>query len=121
AWSTPTPAPGWTVTDQIAHLTFVFNLARTAAGGGGGVERPPPPPRPMATHVTESRTSCTASAPCSPGQAAGFAMVAFQRSRSPSATRWAWNSASWGSSPRSRPSWLTVRASSFRASSPGSS
>ncbi|MDX2918369.1 MULTISPECIES: TIGR03084 family metal-binding protein [Streptomyces] len=31
AWTTPTPAPGWTVTDQIAHLTFVFNLARTAA------------------------------------------------------------------------------------------
>ncbi|MCX4970614.1 TIGR03084 family metal-binding protein [Streptomyces sp. NBC_00654] len=31
AWQTPTPAAGWTVADQIAHLTFVFNLARTAA------------------------------------------------------------------------------------------
>ncbi|MFE5245045.1 MULTISPECIES: TIGR03084 family metal-binding protein [unclassified Streptomyces] len=31
AWNTPTPAPGWSIADQIAHLTFVFNLARTAA------------------------------------------------------------------------------------------
>ncbi|MFD3657532.1 TIGR03084 family metal-binding protein [Streptomyces sp. 24-1644] len=31
AWSTATPAPGWTIADQIAHLTFVFHLARTAA------------------------------------------------------------------------------------------
>ncbi|MER7048061.1 TIGR03084 family metal-binding protein [Streptomyces jumonjinensis] len=31
AWRTETPAPGWSVADQIAHLTFVFNLARTAA------------------------------------------------------------------------------------------
>ncbi|WP_103535984.1 TIGR03084 family metal-binding protein [Streptomyces sp. SM11] len=31
AWDTATPAPGWTITDQMAHLTFVFNLARTAA------------------------------------------------------------------------------------------
>ncbi|MCX5199541.1 TIGR03084 family metal-binding protein [Streptomyces sp. NBC_00249] len=31
AWRTATPAPGWTVADQIAHLTFVFNLAKTAA------------------------------------------------------------------------------------------
>ena len=27
----PTPAPGWTVADQIAHLTFIFRLAGTAA------------------------------------------------------------------------------------------
>lgn len=31
AWHTPTPAPGWSVADQIAHLTFIFTLARTAA------------------------------------------------------------------------------------------
>ncbi|RSN62066.1 TIGR03084 family protein [Streptomyces sp. WAC 04229] len=31
AWQTPTPAPGWTVTDQVAHLTFIFRLAKTAA------------------------------------------------------------------------------------------
>ncbi|MCE7079512.1 TIGR03084 family metal-binding protein [Streptomyces sp. ST2-7A] len=30
-WLTPTPAPGWTIADQIAHLTFIFHLAGTAA------------------------------------------------------------------------------------------
>ncbi|MEV0998790.1 TIGR03084 family metal-binding protein [Nonomuraea sp. NPDC050202] len=30
-WQLPTPAPGWTIADQIAHLTFVFRLAATAA------------------------------------------------------------------------------------------
>lgn len=30
-WRLPTPAPGWTVFDQIAHLTFIFRLAGTAA------------------------------------------------------------------------------------------
>jgi uncharacterized protein (TIGR03084 family) len=30
-WRTPTPAPGWTIADQIAHLTFIFTLAKTAA------------------------------------------------------------------------------------------
>ncbi|UBU18061.1 TIGR03084 family metal-binding protein [Nonomuraea gerenzanensis] len=30
-WHLPTPAPGWTIADQIAHLTFVFRLAATAA------------------------------------------------------------------------------------------
>ncbi|WP_433496278.1 TIGR03084 family metal-binding protein [Sphaerimonospora sp. CA-214678] len=30
-WALPTPAPGWTVADQIAHLTFVFRLAGAAA------------------------------------------------------------------------------------------
>jgi len=31
-WARPTPAPGWTVADQVAHLTFIFRLAGTAAG-----------------------------------------------------------------------------------------
>ncbi|MTE22499.1 TIGR03084 family protein [Streptomyces sp. TRM43335] len=31
AWNTPTPAPGWSIADQIAHLTFIFHLAGTAA------------------------------------------------------------------------------------------
>ena len=30
-WQRPTPAPGWTVADQIAHLAFIFRLAGTAA------------------------------------------------------------------------------------------
>jgi enediyne biosynthesis protein E11 len=30
-WAAPTPAPGWSVKDQIAHLTFIFDLAATAA------------------------------------------------------------------------------------------
>jgi enediyne biosynthesis protein E11 len=30
-WARPTPATGWTVADQIAHLTFIFRLAGTAA------------------------------------------------------------------------------------------
>lgn len=28
-WKLPTPAPGWTVADQIAHLAFIFRLAGT--------------------------------------------------------------------------------------------
>ena len=31
-WRTPTPAPRWTVTDQVAHLAFIFRLAGAAAG-----------------------------------------------------------------------------------------
>ena len=31
-WATPTPAEGWTVKDQIAHLTFVSRLAGLSAG-----------------------------------------------------------------------------------------
>ncbi|MEU4219497.1 TIGR03084 family metal-binding protein [Actinoplanes sp. NPDC026623] len=31
-WSTPTPAPGWTVKHQIAHLAFVSHLAALSAG-----------------------------------------------------------------------------------------
>ncbi|RCG25363.1 TIGR03084 family protein [Sphaerisporangium album] len=30
-WDLPTPAPGWTIANQIGHLTFIFSLARTAA------------------------------------------------------------------------------------------
>ncbi|MCT2583764.1 TIGR03084 family metal-binding protein [Actinophytocola gossypii] len=30
-WARPTPAPGWTVANQIAHLAFIFRLAGTAA------------------------------------------------------------------------------------------
>ena len=30
-WALPTPAPGWTIADQVAHLAFVFRLAGTAA------------------------------------------------------------------------------------------
>jgi enediyne biosynthesis protein E11 len=30
-WSLPTPAPGWTVAHQVAHLSFVFRLAAAAA------------------------------------------------------------------------------------------
>lgn len=36
AWNTPTPSPGWTIADQVAHLTFVFTLARTAAADPEG-------------------------------------------------------------------------------------
>lgn len=30
-WQSPTPAPGWTIAHQIAHLTATFKLAATAA------------------------------------------------------------------------------------------
>src|ERR1700748_834377 len=30
-WSLPTPAPGWTVRHQVAHLCFVYRLAAAAA------------------------------------------------------------------------------------------
>ncbi|AUS81251.1 TIGR03084 family protein [Actinoalloteichus sp. AHMU CJ021] len=30
-WALDTPAPGWTIADQVAHLTFIFRLAETAA------------------------------------------------------------------------------------------
>jgi uncharacterized protein (TIGR03084 family) len=30
-WGLPSPAPGWTIADQVAHLAFVFRLAGTAA------------------------------------------------------------------------------------------
>jgi uncharacterized protein (TIGR03084 family) len=31
SWATSSPAPGWTVAHQIAHLAFIFRLAGTAA------------------------------------------------------------------------------------------
>lgn len=31
SWRLPTPAPGWTIADQIAHLSFVFRIAGMAA------------------------------------------------------------------------------------------
>jgi uncharacterized protein (TIGR03084 family) len=34
AWTTPTPAPGWTVAHQIAHLAATFRLAGLAARDG---------------------------------------------------------------------------------------
>ena len=30
AWTLPTPSPGWTVADQVGHLTYFDNAARTA-------------------------------------------------------------------------------------------
>lgn len=30
-WTLPTPAPTWTIADQVAHLSFIFRLAGTAA------------------------------------------------------------------------------------------
>ena len=32
AWSTPTASPGWTVADQIAHLTYFEGAAAMAIG-----------------------------------------------------------------------------------------
>ncbi|PZF92513.1 TIGR03084 family metal-binding protein [Micromonospora deserti] len=34
-WSSPTPAPGWTITHQIAHLAATFRLAGLAAAQPG--------------------------------------------------------------------------------------
>ncbi|MGB3442429.1 MAG: TIGR03084 family metal-binding protein [Actinophytocola sp.] len=31
SWQLPTPAPGWSVAHQVAHLAFIFRLAGTAA------------------------------------------------------------------------------------------
>ena len=33
-WATPTPAPGWTVATQVAHLTWTDEVAATAAASG---------------------------------------------------------------------------------------
>ncbi|MCP2336101.1 TIGR03084 family metal-binding protein [Actinomadura rupiterrae] len=30
-WGLPTAAPGWTIADQVAHLSFIYRLAGTAA------------------------------------------------------------------------------------------
>ncbi|WP_072805610.1 TIGR03084 family metal-binding protein [Rhodococcoides yunnanense] len=38
-WSTPTPAPGWTVAHQIAHLSWTDNVAeRTTSGAAGDAD-----------------------------------------------------------------------------------
>ncbi|MFE2209071.1 MULTISPECIES: TIGR03084 family metal-binding protein [Streptomyces] len=39
SWHTATPATGWSVADQIAHLTFIFHLAGTAASDHEGFAR----------------------------------------------------------------------------------
>jgi uncharacterized protein (TIGR03084 family) len=31
SWALPTPAQGWTIADQVAHVAFIFRLAGTAA------------------------------------------------------------------------------------------
>jgi enediyne biosynthesis protein E11 len=38
-WRTPTPAPGWTVAHQVAHLAFVAQLARIAATDPASFEK----------------------------------------------------------------------------------
>lgn len=38
-WATPTPAEGWTVAHQIAHLTFIFTLAKTSAADPEAFEK----------------------------------------------------------------------------------
>ncbi|MER6910170.1 TIGR03084 family metal-binding protein [Streptomyces sp. NPDC000594] len=35
-WARETPAPGWTITQQVAHLSFIFRLAGTAAADPDG-------------------------------------------------------------------------------------
>ncbi|MEV4502884.1 TIGR03084 family metal-binding protein [Streptomyces klenkii] len=37
-WATPTPAEGWTVRHQLAHLTMVFGLAERAAADPSGFD-----------------------------------------------------------------------------------
>ncbi|MBR8743270.1 TIGR03084 family metal-binding protein [Nocardiopsis sp. MG754419] len=38
-WARPTPAPGWTITDQVAHLAFFDRAALTALTDTAGFER----------------------------------------------------------------------------------
>jgi uncharacterized protein (TIGR03084 family) len=38
-WNLPTPASGWTIAHQVAHLTFVFRLAGTAAADPAAFQR----------------------------------------------------------------------------------
>ncbi len=35
-WALPTPAPGWTVTEQVGHVAFIFRIAGTAAADPDG-------------------------------------------------------------------------------------
>ncbi|GAA0381294.1 TIGR03084 family metal-binding protein [Microbispora corallina] len=37
-WARPTPAPGWTVADQVAHLDFIFRIAGAAAADPAAFE-----------------------------------------------------------------------------------
>lgn len=37
-WSLPTPAPGWTVAHQVAHIAATFRLAALAAGNPGAFQ-----------------------------------------------------------------------------------
>ncbi|MBM9508608.1 TIGR03084 family metal-binding protein [Actinacidiphila acididurans] len=37
-WNTPTPAPGWTVKHQIAHLAFILHLCRVSATDAAAFE-----------------------------------------------------------------------------------
>ncbi|MGK5552255.1 TIGR03084 family metal-binding protein, partial [Actinomadura kijaniata] len=37
-WDLPTPAPGWTIANQVAHLRFIFRLAGTAAADPEGFQ-----------------------------------------------------------------------------------
>jgi uncharacterized protein (TIGR03084 family) len=39
AWQTPTPAPGWTVTHQVAHLSATFALAGLSVRSPGQFEK----------------------------------------------------------------------------------
>lgn len=38
-WARPTPAPGWTITDQVAHLAFFDGAALTALTDPAGFDR----------------------------------------------------------------------------------
>jgi uncharacterized protein (TIGR03084 family) len=37
-WTTPTPAPGWTIAHQVAHLAFIVHLARLSAADAAAFE-----------------------------------------------------------------------------------
>jgi uncharacterized protein (TIGR03084 family) len=44
-WARPTPAPGWTVAHQVAHLAFIARLARASAADPAEFERLAAPAR----------------------------------------------------------------------------
>ncbi len=44
-WTLPTPAPGWTIAHQVAHLAFIAHLARASAADPGEFERLAAPAR----------------------------------------------------------------------------
>jgi uncharacterized protein (TIGR03083 family) len=37
-WLRPTPAPGWTIAHQVAHMAATFKMARTGSLGSGAVQ-----------------------------------------------------------------------------------